>query len=173
MTALMAWMCPSIRSRSSWARKSSIEVAGSVTLDDWQPTARIMARSESLIIRPASARPTGHAECADLARVARRIFLEIIADVPDGAIINGIQRRLAVVLPPQDPPFRRRAELGGLALGESGLRKRELAERIARRSPGEALSWEMVGPAEGVAHPDIAELVDRAAGHPSVGPVRE
>src|SRR5207253_7761993 len=76
-------------------------------------------------------------------------------------------------LPPEVAPLWRRAGLRGLALRENGLQECELAERIVRFPPGKALSRETVGPAERVAHPDIAELVDRAAGHPPIVPVRE
>src|SRR6266536_2638899 len=44
-------MCPSVRNRSRRARKSSIEAAGPVALDERQPPSRMSPRRHLLIIR--------------------------------------------------------------------------------------------------------------------------
>src|SRR5262245_27096944 len=64
---------------------------------------------------------------SDPARVRRRSLLEIIPDVPDGAIVHRIDRRLGVILPPQVAPFGRRPDLRCLAFDENGLGERQHA----------------------------------------------
>src|SRR6185436_12968202 len=108
-----------------------------------------------------------HLERADLRRVARRVFLEVVANVPHGAVIVGIERRGRVVLPTQ------RVRLRGLAYREDGFRERELAERIVGLPAGKALSCEVFRTAERVSDTDVPELVDRAARHPPVVAVAE
>src|SRR5262245_27372175 len=97
-----------------------------------------------------------HLERADLRRVARRVLLEIVADVPPGAVVVGIEGGCGVILPPQ------RGRLRTFAGRKDRLGERELAEGIVRLSTREALAGEVFGTAERVSDADVAELVDRA-----------
>src|SRR5678815_539598 len=103
-----------------------------------------------------------HLERADLRRIARRLFLEVVADVPHRAVVVRVEGGRGVVLPAQ------RVDLRALTLGKNGLGERQLAQRIVRLSPGKTLPGKVRRTAERVSDTDIAELVDGAAGHPSV-----
>ena len=61
------------------------------------------------------ARAARHAERPDARRVVHRALLQVIAHVPDRAVVARVHRSLRVVLPAQ------RAELRGLALDEHRL----------------------------------------------------
>src|SRR5688572_15514990 len=80
-----------------------------------------------------SATAPRHPERADPRRVAGGSLLQVIADVPDRAVIARVDRRLGVVLPAK------RVRLRGLSLDEHRLPKGEVAEGIVRETPGEAL----------------------------------
>src|SRR5258706_8743053 len=100
-------------------------------------------------------------ERADARRVVGRALLHVVADIPYGAVVARVDRGLRVILPPQRRHLRR------LALDEHGLAHREDAERVAHRTPREALTGEVGTAAEGVADPDAARLVYARATHPS------
>src|SRR5690349_15375910 len=81
-----------------------------------------------------SSRTPRHPERPDPRRVARRILLQVIADIPDRAIVARVNGGLGVVLPAQGIGLR------GFAFGENRLAKRQLAGRIIREPAGEALA---------------------------------
>src|SRR5262249_20872293 len=109
----------------------------------------------------------GHLERSDLRGIARRVLLEVVTDVPHCAVVVRIEGRCCVVLPPQ------RIRLRALALRQNRLREGQLAERIVRLPAGKALTGEVRRTAERIPDADVAELVDRAAGHPPVVAVAE
>src|SRR5262245_25584360 len=100
-------------------------------------------------------------ERSDAARVARRILLEVVTDVPDRTVVARVDRRLRIILPPHHA-------LRGFAFDQHRFAKRQLPRRVAGESAGESLADIVVAATERIADADVAELVDRRAGHPAV-----
>src|SRR5687768_15319918 len=100
-----------------------------------------------------------HAEGPDARRVVRAAGPDVIAHIPDRAVVRGIDGRLRVVLPAH-------GVLRRLALDEHRLAERETPGGIVGEAPGEALAREVRRPAERIADPDIAGAVDGWTRHP-------
>src|SRR5262245_37386387 len=100
------------------------------------------------------------AEGADAGRVAASVLLDVVADVPDRAVVARVDGGLRVVLPAHQA-------LRRFALDQHGLAQRQHPLRIVRETGREALAGEGRDAAERVADPDVAVPVDRRAGHPA------
>ena len=98
---------------------------------------------------------------ANARRIAARVLLQVIANIPDGAVVVGIDRGLRVVLPAHGRGLRR------LAFHEHRFAQRQLAERIAGAPRRKALAREVRRVAKGIADADITGLVHRGTRHPS------
>src|SRR5688572_5827453 len=72
----------------------------------------------------------GHTKSTDAARVVRRVFLHVVADVPDRAVVARVDGGLRVVLPPQ------RIRLRCLAFHEDRLVQGESPLRVVRETAG-------------------------------------
>src|SRR4051812_13605854 len=75
-----------------------------------------------------------HSESANPRRERCRPGLQVVADVPDRAVVRRIDRGLSVVLPAQSVLLRR------LSLGEYHFAKVQAARRIGRASACESLA---------------------------------
>src|SRR3954470_15278679 len=95
---------------------------------------------------------------------ARRIVccasLQIIPDIPDGAIIARVHRRLSVILPPQRNCLRR------FPHGDDAFMNGETSARIGGESAGETLAGKLSGAAIRISDSDIPAAVRRRARHP-------
>src|SRR5262249_43404014 len=107
----------------------------------------------------------GQTERADPARIGIGALLQIIADVPNCAVVARVDGGLRVVLPPQ-------RVLRALAFGEYRLAERQQARWIVRQSPREALPGKVRRAAERVADPDVPVAIDRGTRHPAEEPIR-
>src|SRR5437870_4811975 len=108
---------------------------------------------------------TRQPERSNPARITRGAFLDVVADVPNRAVVARIDRGLRVVLPTHHG-------LRVLAFDEHALAERQLTGRVAGEPRGEALARKGRWPAERVADADVAQTIDRRAGHPAKEPVR-
>src|SRR5262249_1706463 len=112
---------------------------------------------------PASA--PGEAERSDSRCVVCLALFDIVADVPDRAVVDGIDRGLRVIFPAH-------RVLRRLALDQHALAKRQQSRRIVRQPRGKSLARMVRRAAERIADCDIALPIDRGAGHPPKKPVR-
>src|SRR5262249_36180585 len=113
-----------------------------------------------------------HPERADLARVARAVLLDVVADVPDRAVVNGIDSGLRVVLPSLTAGAGTIAAFSAFAGNEDGFLERQLSLRIIWLPSRESLARKRRRSAVRVADADVAELVHRRARHPAEESVR-
>src|SRR5262245_21023450 len=96
-----------------------------------------------------TATTTGQTKRADLARIAGRVFLEVIADVPDCAVVARINRRLCVVLPAH-------SVLRRCAFSQHSLAQGQQAERVTSPASSETLSGKVRRPTKRVTDADVA-----------------
>src|SRR5262245_2108852 len=108
-------------------------------------------------LSPAAARQP---ECADLARVVGRVLLDVIPDVPDGAVVGRIHRGRRVVLPTH-------RGLNSLAFDQDRFLQRHLSWWIVGEPCCEALTGELRCSTIRVAKRDVAVAVDGRAGQPT------
>src|SRR5438128_7363239 len=110
------------------------------------------------------------AEGANLRRIRPDAFLQIIAHVPDRAVVVRVHGGLCVVLPTH-------RVLGVLSFDEDGFSQSEYAWRIACQPAGEPLARKVWRAAERITDRDVARTVHRRTCHPaeesvgSVGPL--
>src|SRR5256884_10014225 len=98
--------------------------------------------------------PAGHAKRADAACIARSIFLQIVADVPDRAVVARIHRGLGVVLPTYDI-------LRSFAFDQQGLAQCQLAQWIIGQPRRETLTGKVRRTSKRVTNADVALPIDR------------
>src|SRR4029078_4704834 len=98
------------------------------------------------------------AERADPRRVAGGVLLEIVADIPDGAVVRRLHRVRRVCLPASR--LARRGALRVRPFREDRLLHGELSQGIARLPAGESLSGEGLLTAQRVADGDAERLFD-------------
>src|SRR5436190_23142444 len=115
---------------------------------------RVCRRSATYLERP------------DARGIRRRVLLEVIAHVPDRAVVSGIDRGLRVILPAH------RVDLGRLPACERRFTQGELAERIIGQTARESLTGERRCTAERIADSDVALMIDRRTAHPAIGAIR-
>src|SRR5580704_2952373 len=127
------------------------------TKGEWVP----LASPQSLL--GTATRQSPRANACRVAIVAR---LQVIADIPERAVITRIQRQRRVVLPAQ------RVRLRGLPIGKNRLVQRHRARLVTRQPRGETLTSKRGAVAEGVTHCDIALAVHPSTRHPTETAVR-
>ena len=90
----------------------------------------------------------GQAEGADPGRIARGTVLDVVADVPDRAVVTWVHRGLRIILPAH-------RWLAVFSLCQHGFAQCQTAGRIARKARGETLPGEVRCSSERVADRDI------------------
>src|SRR4029078_9729978 len=100
------------------------------------------------------------AERTDMDRA--RAALVVVAHVPEGVVVAGVDHRRREVLPAVTPA------LGGGAVDQPGPGEPEGARRIARGARGEPLPGVHRRAPDRIADADVAAAVHRGAAHPTV-----
>src|SRR5450759_2057629 len=95
------------------------------------------------------AEAAGNAKGADPSGVAGGAGFQVIADVPEGAVVGWVHGGGGVIFPTEGIVLR------GLAFHEDGLLKGQLPLGVAGASRGETLAGEIRAAAEGVADTDV------------------
>src|SRR5207245_1931031 len=80
---------------------------------------------------------TRQAEGADAGRIVGRAQLQVVAYIPDRAVVGGVHSGLGEVLPAQG------VRLGRFAFGQNGFVQRQNTRGIAREPAGETLAREV------------------------------
>src|SRR5262245_31967984 len=104
-------------------------------------------------------------ECANPGSVCRFSLAHVVADIPDCAIIHGIDCGLGVVFPTH-------GILDSLTFDKSRFARCQFPRRVIAEPAGETLACEGRRPTERVPDADIAEFVDCGTGHPPIETVR-